>query len=338
VAVGILVGLAGLAAAAVALISHTGGEARPTLPPTWQKGMNFTAYQPDSYAAPAAQASLQALRATGADAVTVIPVWYMDSPSSSSVAPDPTRTASDASLLDIIQRAQALGMTVAMAPHVDVKDGSFRGHIAPDSIDEWFASYRGMIDHYAEIAQQGSADLFSVGTELESMSPDTDQFRAVIAEARQRFSGSLTYGANWVDEAERIQFWDDLDLIGIDAYMPLHTPDREPTVPQLVDAWQSYVPRITALHDRWELPVLFTECGYLSQVGAAAGEKDGAVSQRAQADAYEAAYKTWSGVPWFDGIYWWDWSAEGLNSQTSDDSFRPAGKLAEQVMRRWNGA
>ena len=36
------------------------------------------------------------------------------------------------------------------------------------------------------------------------------------------------------------------------------------------------------------------------------------------------------------GIFWWDWSAEGLNDETDDGSFRPAGKKAEAVLRYWN--
>ena len=121
--------------------------------------------------------------------------------------------------------------------------------------------------------------------------------------------------------------------------MPLETPNPDdPSVDELVEAWQPYVDRIEALHERTGKDVLFTELGYESQVGAALEEPTGEVSQAAQATAYNAAFHAWSDADfeWFQGIYWWDWSAEGLNSETEDGSFRMAGKEAEGVLRYWN--
>jgi len=121
-------------------------------------------------------------------------------------------------------------LTVMVKPHVDVADGTFRGQIQPASPRSWFESYGEMINRYADLAQRAGAELFCVGTELTTMAERTDDFRGVIDGVRSRFDGELTYGANLVDEAERVEFWDDLDLIGIDAYMPLSTPDAEPSV------------------------------------------------------------------------------------------------------------
>ena len=87
-------------------------------------------------------------------------------------------------------------------------------------------------------------------------------------------------------------------------------------------------------------PVLFTELGYQSRSGAAASPHDasGRASQRAQARAYEAAYRVWSRQPGFEGIYWWDWPADADPASTGPGSFTPQGKLAEAVVRRYNGA
>ncbi len=312
----------------------------PRLPLEWRKGMNVTAYQPDAFASVTADDSLRELRTTGTTQVAIVPNWYMDAPNSTSVYPDSVKTPTDESVLHAMRKAHELGFDeVMLKPHVDVKDGTFRGEIEPDDRAAWFASYRSMIEHYADLAREGGASLFCVGTELTSMAKDTESFRGVIAAARERFPGTLTYAANRIEGAEEVGFWLDLDLIGIDAYMPLDTPNPDdPSVDELVEAWQPYVERIEALHERLGKDVLFTELGYESQVRTASEHPTGEVSQEAQAVAYEAAFQTWADADfeWFQGIFWWDWSAEGLNSETEDGSFRMAGKQAEQILRYWN--
>lgn len=309
-----------------------------TLPSTWQRGANLTAYDPDGYGSPAAAAELERLAALGVDHVALVPLWFMDSAGSNELAADPAATTTDAGLEQAVATARELGMTVAIAPHVDVRDGTFRGLIAPTDPAAWFASYRRLLDQYAELAARTGASQFVVGTELTSMTADQTAWRALIARARRRFDGQLTYAANWVDEAERIEFWDALDELGINAYMPLETGVPSPTVAALVEAWLPYRQRIETLHERWQLPVVFTELGYQSREDAAAAggtPATGPVSQQAQADAYEAAYRAWAQPDWFRGIWWWDWSVDG--GDPDGGGFTPEGKLAERVVGSYNG-
>ena len=107
-----------------------------------------------------ADEALDALRATGTTHVEIVPNWYMDAPNSSSVAPDPAKTPTDASVEHAIAAARELGFDVWLKPHVDVKDGSFRGEIQPDDRAAWFASYSGMIEGYADLAARAGATGF----------------------------------------------------------------------------------------------------------------------------------------------------------------------------------
>jgi len=199
-------------------------------------------------------------------------------------------------------------------------------------------SYTAFVTHEAQLATQVGATTFVVGTELEGMSTRTDDWRALIGQVRQRYSGTLTYAANWVAEAQRIQFWDALDEIGVDAYMPLSKSDPDPSVVDLVKGWQPWKQQLQALNGKWGKPVLFTELGYPSRLGAAqhpSDEGSGAISQPAQARAYEAAFRAWDGTPWFHGIWWWDWPADGGDPAADAGSYSPVGKLAERTMTRW---
>jgi hypothetical protein len=315
------------------------------LPADWHRGANVTAWQPDDYGTTVAADALAALHATGTDRAALVPTWYMATATSSEVRPEPALTAADDALRKAARTARSLGMQVVIKPHVDVLDGTFRGDIAPASRSRWWRDYTAMLRHYAELAQQEGAAMLEVGTELTSMSGDEQQWRALIAEVRARFAGELTFAANWIDGARAIAFWDALDAIGIDAYMPLVTDESDPSVARLAKTWEDrgYVAQLEELSRRHRRPLLFTELGYRSRLGTAAApwewsDAGGAVAQGPQARAYEAAFQVFAGRPWFRGIYWWDWSAQGWNSEVGDGSHRFAGKEAEAVVRAWHSA
>jgi hypothetical protein len=301
------------------------------------RGANVTAYSPGALGSGQADAALQSLRAQGADEVVFPVLWFMADKTSTEIAPKADQTPSDDSLFAAVRRARALGMRTAIAPHINVDDGTFRGQIAPSDRTAWYAGYRTMLEHYASVAQRANADLLVVGSELASMTKDTDQWTSLIADARKRFIGKLTYAANWVDEAEQIAFWPKLDAVGIDAYMPLTPNDPNPTIDQIQDAWDPYIQRMQKVGADAGRPVLLTEIGYTSREGTAqapATEGDGPISQQAQADAYAAAFRALGHQPWISGMLVWDWSADGRESA---GDYSPQGKLAQAVMRRWFG-
>lgn len=94
-------------------------------------------------------------------------------------------------------------------------------------------------------------------------------WRGLIAEVRQLYGGRLTYAANF-DQYEAVGFWDDLDLIAVNAYFPL----RRHYLPGLGGAelaallesrWSVVLGRLEAFRRRVGLPrhrFLFTELGY----------------------------------------------------------------------------
>ena len=332
------VSLALLTALTVALCSATAHASR--LPTTWFKGADLTSWWFNEWDNTATNSSLTALHATKSTDAMFVATWYMATPTSSTVAADPNRTPDDSGLLRAMAYAKSLGMRVELKLHVDVQDGSFRANIAPASVSTWFSTYTQMVNHYAVLAQQAGASLFVVGTELTSMQSYASQWRAVIAAARARFTGPLSYTANWIAGAQQVSFWDALNYIGVDAYMPLSgSSNPNPTVAQLVSAWTNdkYISQLNALSSKYGKPVIFPEIGYQSVVGTAVTPwytGSGAQSQQAQQNAYEAAYEVWSKVSWFRGFFWWDWRPSGFNP--SDEDFSPQGKLAAQTMLSWN--
>jgi hypothetical protein len=299
------------------------------------KGLNLTAYTAEGYADPRVREDLEKLEALGSNAVVLVPTWYMEKADSNEILPDATKTPSDASLEQAIEWAGDQGLKVILKPHVDVADGTFRGDIQPSDRTAWFDSYVEFISLYAGIAGRSGVDMFSVGTELKSMSADTGEWERVIESVRPVFTGDLVYAANW-DEFSQIQFWDRLDLIGIDAYFPLSAEGETPTAATLAAAWKPNVDALEALSIQWGLPVLLTEIGYPTQAGATAhpwevreGEPP---DQAAQAQAYEAAFAAFEGKDWLDGILWWSWRADQTADEDPETDYSPEGKEAERVL------
>jgi len=303
-----------------------------------ERGVDLTSYQPEVFASGEAATQLDRIQATGTTTVSIVVTWYQADKQSDDVQPDGAKSATDEGVRAIAAAAAERGMTIALKPHVDVLDGTFRGQIAPKDPAAWMRSYTGFVTRMADLAASVGATTFVVGTELETLSGRTADWRALIAQIRQRYAGRLTYAANWVAEAERVKFWDALDLIGIDAYMPLTEDDPDPTVAELIRGWQPWRTRLASLSASVGRPVLFTELGYPSRLGAAerpSQEGDGAVSQPAQARLYEAAFRVFKDVPWFRGAWWWDWPGDGGDPARDAGAYTPAGKLAERTMTRW---
>ncbi len=90
-----------------------------------------------------------------------------------------------------------------------------------------------------------------------------NNWRMVIKEVRKAYDGKLTYAANF-DQYHEVNFWDDLDYIGINAYFQLREPDTE-LYPSLVKGWREVTEDIKYLQTTKKLediPIIFTELGY----------------------------------------------------------------------------
>src|SRR5437773_1422484 len=263
-------GLGSLALLALALASGIIGTPRAAavgqLPADWIKGVNMIGYAPDPYKVENLPAAIASWKATGANSIAFAPRWFMDNPYVNTLAPAPELgSPSDESLIAAIQEAHRQGLRVMLRPYIDIKDGSWRANIAPADLNAWFANYTAFIDHYLDIAKQQNVEEFTLGVELINMTvpQNAPQWIALIGQARGRYSGLLTYSANWGKkdtEFQQITWWDRLDYIGLSAYYPLSEQDSPPE-DQLINGWTSYsdhwgqtyhwVDDVKAIHDKF---------------------------------------------------------------------------------------
>jgi hypothetical protein len=287
------------------------------------------------YNGPQLAQSLSEMTDAGATWVQFTPAWGQTASNASEVMRGPW-TMSDEDLAQAIALAHGRGLKVLLTPHVYLPAES-RSSIRPDDRVAWFASYTAFISHYAAMAQRLGVEQFAVGSELASISDDRPGWLQVIQEVRARYKGTLLYAAE-PDEATRVPFWDALDLIGIDAYIPLSTTPTTDAA-ALQQAWAPIVAQMAEGSARYGRKILFTEAGYTSQEGTTTRPNDWSLgtppSEAEQAAAYQALLATFSGQPWWEGVYWWIWNALPDDGSDHATNYSPRGKAAEQVIRDW---
>ena len=315
-------------------IALTIGQER-RLPADFQRGITFTGYGPGEYGRPDAVDALEEAAELGVEWVAITPAWYQTDVRSADIRRHPARTPADASVEAIIEEARDLRIEVMLKPHLNPRDGTFRGEISPRDVDRWFVAYARMLGFYADMAERTDVSQLAIGTELEGVSGRTQRWRELIKGVRERFGGKLTYAANY-DEVLRIDFWDALDFIGVDAYYPLRAgPD--PSVSDIVAAWRKPVRALERVHERWGKKVLLTEIGYPSAESALRTPYEGVgdEDQELQARAIEAALAVWAEPPWAAGMYLWEWSSAPAGVTEGDRGLALNGKPAADVIEEW---
>ena len=312
-------------------------------------GVTHVSWGAGEYASAAGATSEDALAATGTEWAGVLVTWYQANATDTTIAPQ-SYSPTDNDVISAITELHARGMKVMLKPHVDALDGSWRGTFDPSDKDVWFASFTNFIVHWAQIAQAHGVEMLCFGTEyaLLTGSANLARWTSVINTIRSNYTGPLTYAANATyggDEFTSVAFWNQVDVIGLDAYFPL-TNHNDPTLAELVQAWSNNrsgenivasVENFAGAHPG--KPLIFTEIGYRSLSGANTAPWDwsvsGTVDPMEQQDCYEAMYEVWSQHPTvMTGNFWWAWPVPAPGS--GDTDYNPRNKPAQTVLENWN--
>jgi hypothetical protein len=312
--------------------------------PVYQKGMCFSAWSGDAFSSSESDEALVLLTETNTEWVSICFAWAQSNTTSHDIRVDPNRTATTDSIQHAITEAHSLGFKVMLKPMLDTLEKEktqgyptvWRGEIQPS--DEWFASYSKFINFFAEFAEENGVELFSVGCEFKATTPEKEQWERVISGVRERYSGPITYAADWTNYQD-IEWWDSVDYVGIDAYFPLSLFKSDPTLKELKNAWSNYADEMETWLSAVNKPVIFTEIGYRSGDGTSIAPSnywtDMTVDLQEQWDCYEAAFQTLWNRSWFYGFYWWTWIHDPTKGGPNDSSHTPQNKPAQDVVTHW---
>ena len=322
------------------------------------RGISFVHTPAAPFGSDAAADSLRRLAGTGANWVAIVAPFRTNNAHDSTFfrspnEPDPSAVA------QVIILAHSLGLKVMLQPVVLANDGVWNGLFDPADQPGWFNNYRGFLADYARVAQQTGVDLFCIGTEFFTLTRPqfSGQWRDTIAAVRRDYFGPLTYSANWGDkktpEYAAIDWWDQLDYIGLSAYFPLSWNNFNTDA--LAQGWMRYQDPfganaqgqtfswfndIAAVRGRWNKPVLFTKIGFASYANSPGRwdvRPDPYLELSVQANGYDATMQVWGRIDWMQGLFWSPWYSAPNAGGPRDNGESPQNKPAEQVLRRWYG-
>lgn len=232
------------------------------------------------------------------------------------------------------------GLKVMIKPQLWIDHGSYTGYFELTSDEEWNSfekDYRDYIMQYVDVAIEGNAEMFCIGTELTKWCELRPQYWSrLINDIRLIYDGKIVYAANW-DAYKRMPFWSKLDYIGIDAYFPL-CDEHTPSVTGCVSGWEKHKKEMKKYSERFGKPIIFTEWGFRSNDYNCSEpwnyNKGGRVNLEAQANAFEATFDCFWNEPWFHGGFIWKWYSEHQRVGGPEcDTFTPQRKPAEQVIK-----
>lgn len=303
--------------------------------PERSKAINFVCWYRGCYQELSTENALLTIRNVGANTIQIVPTWYQDHSNSSEIKEHQNRSPSVEEIRSVIQLAQKHHFRVFLKPHVDILDGSSRTEMNPSDRNQWKQNYENFLLTFATVAQETGVEVLSIGTELKTISNDTEFWKELIHKIRTRYHGFLTYSANW-DEYQNIGFWDSLDFIGIDFYFPIanRSDADEQSMENALSSIKNNLESFSAIHQK---SFLMTEVGYRSTDGTTIKPYDfnsnPTLDLQEQADAYQAFLTVFNQDEfWVEEIAWWSLDPL-LQGGSTNSGYSPYGKPAFEVLR-----
>src|SRR5271154_1409012 len=243
-------------------------------------GFNVIAAPDHPFGSKSAKLALTNARELGARAIAIVPFLWQSSPTNPNLVRG--TDMSDDELRTAIRDAHALGLAVLIKPHLWIPN-SWAGTVTVTSEQgwpTWFANYRRELDRIARIAEEERAEALAIGTELDGTTQRTE-WNVLIEGVRNLYSGRLLYVAHNVEGAEKVPFWDRLDLIGVSLYPPLGADDDRDGRRRVMRAVADH---LDALAVRMGKSIIVAEIGLRSAEGAAAKPWESAEEREAAPD------------------------------------------------------
>ncbi|MEK7214412.1 MAG: hypothetical protein AAB289_02295, partial [Chloroflexota bacterium] len=100
--------------------------------PSFKRGFSIVGWNQGDLATPRAEGVLRSMAAAGANAVSIVPTWYQASGESRAVSPEAPGSGTQLTeVRSLVRIGRELGLHVTLKPHVDARDGVWRGDFLP---------------------------------------------------------------------------------------------------------------------------------------------------------------------------------------------------------------
>lgn len=239
-----------------------------------------------------------------------------------------------------IREAHALGLKIAIKPHLAYWGTRFkwRGEIdfeSPEAYERFFKTYEEWVLRLALLCE--SADAFVIGTELDLTLEHESPWKSLIAKLRERTEAPLTYAANWPNYGD-VPFWEDLDVIGIQAYFPI-AAESTADVETLRLGWAKRMKELREFGERLNRRIVFTELGYNCSTRAplepwAYRTESGEQAEQVQEACLRVALESIRSEPSVVGSFLWKWFPAGKRRPRNFDLQDP--RIMKLVEECWD--
>jgi len=325
---------------------------RATTP--YQRGWNFVCWYKNCVDWEVNEDSIKRLSETGASHFVLVVNWYVSNttdpflrkniPKQEFEGSWEHQTYSDVQIARLATWAAKYQMKIVVKPHVEIidKEQTFRGLYNPSDENTFYTRY---LDYYSQLLktlrpfEKNISDIV-VGTELSKLSQNTERWRTIIRQLKKvgPKTAKFTYASNWFD-FNLVDFWDELDWIGVDAYYPLSFVGT-PTVDSMVSAWRIWGTMLTVWRDHYwpGKPIGFTETGFVDNKNSTrfsmrAWANTNSVDEDEHANAFAATLILAQEMKNFYGLYWWAWDIHSANIPNDRQRYQTTGRKADGVLK-----
>ena len=183
------------------------------------------------------------------------------------------------------------------------------------------------------MAEEHRVEFFSIGVELEQTVQEQN-WKALISDVREVYSGKLTFVANGEAGISRVPFWDQMDFVALSLYPELGETSGTPAMRARI---QSAAQALWRTLDTLGKPVWIAEVGIRSAKDAQIRPWESPEERRADPDLTLQAtvLDLWLrelNHPRVAGILIWRWFSDPTTGGSSDTDFTPQNKPAEGVL------
>lgn len=329
------------------------------------RGMNFGFAAPRGwYGSAKAHDQIAEMKALNIDWVAAHVTFVQETYASTRVFMDYALTPDDREVLAWIKAARDAGLKVMLKPILEPLDGVWRGVVDPpkdglstyahlnptfSNQSRWVASFKACLSHYIGLAAEADVDCLCLGVEYYKLEGYNYMWVAIIAEARQRYRGLLTYeftphGLKDRQIHPRLgEWWHRLDFLGFSAYGD--TKEESPTLEEFVRGFDERKAAARALYEEFHLPMALLETGRRSCRGTRGTASDfqqpGHYDGELQALYMQSVAEAFRDEPWYRGFFWWKWDEHQgehrphyYSDPAGDQGWTIHGKPSAEVMRQ----
>ncbi|GGG26454.1 hypothetical protein GCM10011344_28980 [Dokdonia pacifica] len=316
---------------------------KPTL--TYLKGFNFAHEGYSIYNGYLSQKATEAIakqQDMGSNALAIVPYSYirMGNPPTYLSIGSRAGSENDQGVVHSAYEAKKRGMQSLLKPQVFFGN-SWPGALEYETEEDWnafFDYYYRWIRHYAFLAEIHEIDALCMGVEfVKATLTHSEQWKEMFQKTRSLYQGNLTYAANWGEEFETIDFWNELDFIGLNSYYPLSKNDT-PTDEELKANFETIKTKIEKVYQTYKKPIVFTEIGFRSiEMPWKNPHADGDTpfNDEHQRRCYEVIFEGIQNEPWCKGILWWKFPSYLEYRGIENTAFTPNNKTTEATVRKW---